>query len=122
MFNVWSIQEQSPMFMITMKLVSSYVTDPAVLAKLGPMGAAAHRLSDKNMVTEQLTAAGFRSSVETPVPIVVTDTVGLGKGLIIGTPFHSVVPVEQRDECIQQTIAALGTSCPMLAHLYTAQV
>ena len=110
------------MFAIVTKAVGTYVTDAAVLPKLEQMGQLAHRLADNNLVTDYLTAAGFRSSVMTPVPIVVTDTAALGRGLVIGTPFCSLVPLDQRDACVQQTIAALGTSCSLQAHFYEAQV
>ena len=122
MFNVWSVEELSPMFAIVTRTVSTYVADAAAKTKLEQIGGLAYRLADKTLVSDQLTAAGFCSVVETPVTIVVTDTTALGRGLVIGTPFCALVPPDQRAACVEQTVAALGTSCSLQAHLYEAKV
>ena len=120
MFNVWSTEDKSPMFTIVMGTVGTYVNDPAMKAKLEQMDGVAYRLSNKEEVGTLLTSAGFSSYTETPVPIVVTDTVALSRGLVLGTPFTGLIPQDQRAACVQQTTIALGTSCPMQAHLYEA--
>ena len=122
LFSVWSQEEQSPMFALAYQVVSVYAKDKdeATQAKFAAIGKAAYRLSDAAAVASHLATAGFSTSTVTKVPITVTDTATLARGMVTGTPYTTLVPSDEHATCMTQMQASLGATCLMEAHVHEA--
>jgi SAM-dependent methyltransferase len=122
LFSVWSSEEKSPVFLTAAMCMRAFIEDDAMKAKLDEMSRVAHRLCREDIVLPALSASGFSNCTITPVPLVVTETTDLAKGLVYGTPYTSMVKEERRKACVDSIVAAFGTSCAMEALVIDAQV
>lgn len=121
-FSVWSSEEKNPMFAIAHRIVSEYAKgkDEATQAKYETIGKAAYRLSDAAAVASHLAAVGFSASTVSSVPITVTDTATLARGMVTGTPYTMLVPPDEHATCTTQLQTAFGATCLLEAHVHEA--